>query len=99
MNKWNVGGDPLVKDSVSVPMTMLSQGHVCASLVRSSDVVGSEEWKMLTGLPPPSLYGETNALADAHTTRLIRFWVVVCGVGFGYLFGIGGNKRIGCWLV
>lgn len=51
---------------------MLSQAHVCASLMRSSDVNGAELRKTLTGLPPPShLDDETNALADAHTTRLV----------------------------
>ena len=96
MKKWNVGGDPSVEDSVSFSMTMLSQGHVCASLVRSSDVVGSEEWKMLTGLPPPSLRGKTNALVDAHTTHLIRFWVVVLVLGVFFVME-GMNILVDGW--
>lgn len=38
--------------------------------MRSFDVVGAEVEKMLTGLPPPSFFGEMNALADATTRRI-----------------------------
>eukprot|EP00584_Thalassiosira_punctigera_P009976 CAMPEP_0172535588 /NCGR_PEP_ID=MMETSP1067-20121228/7526_1 /TAXON_ID=265564 ORGANISM="Thalassiosira punctigera, Strain Tpunct2005C2" /NCGR_SAMPLE_ID=MMETSP1067 /ASSEMBLY_ACC=CAM_ASM_000444 /LENGTH=116 /DNA_ID=CAMNT_0013320527 /DNA_START=573 /DNA_END=923 /DNA_ORIENTATION=+ len=43
MKKWNFGSDSSREgeDPVSFSITILSQVHVCASLMRSSDVVGS----------------------------------------------------------
>lgn len=65
---------------------MLSQEHVRASLILSSEVVGPETRKMLTGLPPHLFRGEMNALADTQTTRLIVLidWRCRCLQSSGY---------------
>ena len=50
-------------------ITTLSHEHVCASLMRSFDVVEVDGRKIVTGLPPSLFFGEANALA-AHDTTL-----------------------------